>query len=124
MEEVARVIARTSPPSLEYRRGWAADALRIAPLQSTAAVDVVRLYVQAPFQRQRIGRELLRRAESGAVEAGTRWLWLSAWCGNERALTFYASQGYADVGCIDHVIEGQRYENRVFVKPLPDSRAA
>lgn len=86
------------------------------PAEASAGVELVRLYVQQPFQRQGIGAELLRRAEQRARAAGADALWLSAWCGNERALAFYPAMGYKDVGHAEHVIEGRAYPNRLFLK--------
>jgi GNAT superfamily N-acetyltransferase len=91
------------------------DVASPCPLQASAPVELVRLYVQQPFQRQGIGRELLRHAEGQALAAASGWLWLSAWVGNERARAFYAALQYRDIGSIGHVIEGRSYENRVFV---------
>ena len=90
------------------------------PAEPRAHVELVRLYVQQPFQRQGIGAQLMKHAEQRARAAGADALWLSAWCGNERALAFYPAMGYDDVGPAEHVIEGRAYPNRLFLKsPLP-----
>lgn len=81
-------------------------------------VEVVRLYVHPRFQRQGIGRELLSQAERIAAAQAAAAVWLTAWSGNTRARAFYRALGYEDVGEASHVIEGQRYENRVLRKPL------
>jgi diamine N-acetyltransferase len=86
------------------------------PADPKAAVELVRLYVQQPFQRQGIGVALLRHAEAQAAAGGARALWLSAWCGNDRALAFYPAVGYKDVGGAEHLIEGRAYPNRLFLK--------
>jgi ribosomal protein S18 acetylase RimI-like enzyme len=82
------------------------------------ASELARLYIQAPFQRQGVGKAMVENAEGLATRAGSRTLWIAAWVGNDRALAFYRAMGYQDVGRTDHVIEGQAYENRVFAKPL------
>jgi len=84
--------------------------------EARADVELVRLYVQRPFQRQGVGAALLMQAERHARGAGGDALWLSAWCGNERALAFYPAMGYKDVGEAEHVIEGRAYPNRLFLK--------
>jgi len=86
------------------------------PADPSARDELVRLYVQQPFQRQGIGAQLMRHAEQRARTAGAEALWLSAWCGNERALAFYPAMGYKDVGHAEHVIEGRAYPNRLFLK--------
>jgi len=81
-----------------------------------ATLELQRLYVLRSAIGQGVGKALLRHAEQAAANAGQRSLWLSAWVGNAHALQFYALQGYADAGTLDYVFEGQRFENRVFVK--------
>jgi diamine N-acetyltransferase len=92
------------------------------PADARARIELVRLYVQRPFQRQGIGAQLMKHAEQRARAGGADALWLSAWCGNERALAFYPAMGYKDVGAAEHVIEGRAYANRLFLKsPLTSS---
>ena len=86
------------------------------PAHPRAHVELVRLYVQLHFQRQGIGAQLMKHAEQRAHALGVDALWLSAWCGNERALAFYPAMGYKDVGHAEHVIEGRAYPNRLFLK--------
>jgi len=86
------------------------------PVASIEGLEVMRLYVQAPFQRRGVGRQLMALAERRALDRGSRHLWLTAWSGNARALAFYPTIGYQDVGATPYVIEGKEYENRVFVK--------
>lgn len=83
-----------------------------------ADTQLVRLYVQRPFQGRGIGRELLRRAEGVAADAGAGGLWLAAWSGNHGALGFYGRLGYEAVGRADHVVEDRVYSTEVLVKAL------
>ena len=93
-----------SAPPLELLDGLAGQA------------ELSRLYVQSPFKRTGLGRELLGRAEANARARGASGMWLAAWAGNAAARTFYAAQNYVDVGKTAYVIEGQTYENRVFTR--------
>jgi diamine N-acetyltransferase len=88
------------------------------PAQPQASIELVRLYVQLPFQRQGVGAQLLKHAEQHARSTGAGAMWLSAWCGNNRALAFYPAVGYKDVGATEHIIEGRAYPNRLFLKSL------
>lgn len=90
----------------------------VCPAAGVEGVEVMRLYVQAPFQRRGIGRALLALAEQHVRERGDPGVWLTAWVGNTGALAFYPAAGYVDVGTTQYVIEGQAYENRVFAKRL------
>ncbi len=89
-----------------------------ALLPPVPAAELTRLYVQSPFLRRGVGRHLLRRAEELATAEGLSTLWLTAWAGNKRALGFYASQGYEQLGRTEHVFEDESVENRLFAKPL------
>lgn len=79
---------------------------------------VERLYVQEPFTRRGIGKALLSRVEALARENGATAISLTAWVGNARALAFYSSQGYDDVGPTTFTFEGESYENRRLLKRL------
>jgi diamine N-acetyltransferase len=91
---------------------------RHALLPPGPSAELTRLYVQAPFLRQGVGRQLLGRAEALASAGGASTLWLTAWVGNKRALAFYASQGYKQLGSTNHSFEGVVVENRLFAKAL------
>jgi GNAT superfamily N-acetyltransferase len=89
-----------------------------ALVASRSAAELTRLYVQSPFLRRGVGRQLLARAEALALAQGAATLWLTAWAGNERALSFYASQGYEQLGSTQYTFEGESFENRLFAKAL------
>ena len=86
------------------------------------AAELVRLYVQRPFQGMGLGTDLLQRAEQVASEQGAEALWLSAWSGNRAALAFYLACGYRTAGTSEYIFEGRTYETEVVVKNLADSR--
>ena len=80
--------------------------------------ELFRLYVQEPFTARGVGSALLHSAEHGAAARGHQVIWLTPWEHNHRALAFYARRGYADFGQTDHLIEGERFGNRVMAKGL------
>jgi ribosomal protein S18 acetylase RimI-like enzyme len=82
------------------------------------AVEVQRLYVQARFNGQGVGKSLIDAAAARAAAAGARALWLTAWVGNVHALTWYRRQGWRELGSTDYLFEDERFENRVFSRPL------
>lgn len=88
------------------------------------AVELDRLYVQERFTRQGLGKALLNHVESLAVMSGASKLWLTAWAHNARALSFYAMQGYVDVGMTMYRFEQEAHENRLFVKTLPTANTS
>lgn len=86
--------------------------------------ELLRLYVQEPFTRRRLGTELLASAERVARDAGATVLWLTPWVHNHRALHFYTRCGYTDQGLTWHTFEGESHENRVFARQLTSAVAA
>src|SRR4051812_4306859 len=80
--------------------------------------EIVRLYVQPQAQGRGIGTTLDAAAERAAACSGARWMWLTAWEANARALAFYARQGYADVGSAAYTFEGRAYTNRVLARSV------
>jgi diamine N-acetyltransferase len=85
---------------------------------SKAPAELFRLYVLQRFTGLGLGTQLLQAVEEASAAAGADTVWLTAWSGNARALAFYPRRGYRDVGPTPYVIEGNTYENRVFVRRL------
>jgi GNAT superfamily N-acetyltransferase len=119
--------ARLRDPQVEITvvevDGHAAGFLDLAlhgdcPVPGVVGPQVLRLYVQAPFQRRGLGRALLQRAEARARELQAPSVWLTAWVGNAAALLFYPRVGYKSVGETPYLIEGKAYRNQVFAKAL------
>lgn len=87
---------------------------RQALVAAEPAVELQRLYVQARFSGQGVGKALVAASAKRAAAWGARALWLTAWVGNERALAWYRRQGWRELGSTDYVFEDERFENRVF----------
>lgn len=88
------------------------------PVPGVRGAEVFRLYVQRPFLRRGLGRKLMAKADASARARGLDTLWLTAWAGNHRALAFYQSLGFRDIGTTEYVIDGVGHENRVLCKAL------
>ena len=80
--------------------------------------ELERLYIQEPFCRAGLGRRLLTETESQLGATGINALWLTTWVNNLRARHFYPKMAYADVGMTYFEMEGERHENRIFLKLL------
>ncbi len=64
-----------------------------------APVELWRFYVDQPWQGRGLAQQLLTAAQMAAAsELGGRTLWLSVWERNARAISFYAKNGFRDVG--------------------------
>lgn len=86
------------------------------PVPGVRGAEVFRLYVQRPFLRRGLGRNLMAKVEASARARGLDTLWLTAWAGNHGALAFYQSLGFRDIGTTEYVIDGVGHENRVLCK--------
>jgi ribosomal protein S18 acetylase RimI-like enzyme len=95
----------------------------VCPVSSFTGPEILRLYIQSPFQSRGLGHALLRHAEARAQAQGQKTIWLTAWVGNSRAVGFYPQAGYERVGTMEYIISGKAYENHVFAKRLRNSGA-
>jgi diamine N-acetyltransferase len=95
-------------------------AARHELVQAEPAVEVQRLYVQARFHGQGVGKALMAGAGQRARAAGAAALWLTAWVGNTHALAWYRRQGWIERGSTPYVFEDESFENRVFERPWVD----
>jgi GNAT superfamily N-acetyltransferase len=77
-------------------------------------VEVERLFVQARFKGQGVGKTLIGAASGQARASGAMSLWLTAWVGNKEALAWYRLQGWLERGVTDYVFEDEHFENRLF----------
>jgi diamine N-acetyltransferase len=87
-------------------------------VSASPAVEVVRLFVQARFKGQGVGKALIAAACEQARGSGALSLWLTAWVGNTDALAWYRGQGWLERGPTDYVFEDEKFENRLFELPL------
>ena len=89
---------------IKLRRGAAPEAIPAAD-----TVEVQQLYVDAERQRRGVGRALMDRAVSVAVEEGRAGLWLSVWQLADWATAFYESYGFRTVGTAEFWLGRTRY---------------
>jgi ribosomal protein S18 acetylase RimI-like enzyme len=93
------------------------------PASSVIGPEVLRLYIQQPFQNKGLGHALLEHAEESARVQEAEAIWLTTWVANTRAVAFYPRVGYKRVGATQYIISGKAYENHVFAKQLTVSGA-
>ena len=110
------LVAETNRHLVAFAHVSAQVEHELVPFASPA--ELKRLYVQERFTGRGLGKSLLHRAEEVACADGAAGMWLAAWSGNARALRFYASQGYAELGATPFTVQGEHYENKVFAKRL------
>lgn len=78
---------------VKLRRGESPEAIPAAD-----AIEVQQLYVDADRQRRGVGRALMDRAVSVALEEDRAGLWLSVWQDADWATAFYQAYGFQTVG--------------------------
>jgi GNAT superfamily N-acetyltransferase len=73
-----------------------------------------KLFVQEYFVGTGIGRALLAQVRAEASRrAGSSALWLTVNSQNQHARTFYARQGFTDIGGTNFDLYGEQHENRI-----------
>lgn len=75
--------------------GMASVLFTVSTAEGGLAAVLEDVVVAAPYRRRKIGRQLLRHALQWARERGALRVTLLADRGNEAALRFYASEGFA-----------------------------
>ncbi|HZO18657.1 MAG TPA: GNAT family N-acetyltransferase [Gemmatimonadaceae bacterium] len=97
----------------QVRRGSAP-----ACVGSASPIEVLRFYVDRPFQGRGIAPALMRAALNVARELGGRTAWLGVWEQNPRAIAFYAKCGFVDVGSHTFVLGTETQTDRVMAQRL------
>jgi len=67
------------------------------------------------FTGKGVGRILLDRTFQLINESGFSAVWLTVYHKNERAINFYKSYGFTDIGNTFFVMQGNQYENRILM---------
>ena len=78
-------------------------------------IELHRFYVDRPAHGSGVAPALMSSVRKTAYDAGGRHLWLCVWERNARALTFYAKEGFVDVGSTDFYVGPDRQTDRVLM---------
>lgn len=62
------------------------------------ALEIERIYIRTKFQKQGLGKYLLEKAMSIAVEFNKTKVWLGVWERNQNAIAFYKRMGFLQTG--------------------------
>lgn len=81
-------------------------------------VEVLRFYVDKPWQGQGLARQLMEAVETQARAQGARELWLGVWERNERAQAFYRKHGFRKVGTQIFVVGTDPQTDHVMLREL------
>lgn len=99
--------------------GYAQLAQKGAPACVTgpAPIELVRFYVDAPWQGRGVAQALMREVDA-AARACARTIWLGVWEHNPRAIAFYRKCGFVDVGCHAFMLGSDRQTDRIMMRTL------
>lgn len=81
-------------------------------------IEVLRFYVDKPWQGQGLARQLMEAVEAEARQLGARELWLGVWERNERAQAFYRKCGFRKVGTQIFVVGTDPQTDHVMLREL------
>jgi ribosomal protein S18 acetylase RimI-like enzyme len=62
--------------------------------QNQEGLEIERIYVDAKFQNQQIGKQLMQFAIDKAIENNCEYIWLGVWDANQNAIRFYERHGF------------------------------
>jgi len=77
-----------------------------------------RIFIQNEFIPLKIGQQLLTFVEKKAKELQLDTMWLTVYIKNKRAIRFYERNEFKNVGELNFLVDGKKYENIVFSKKL------
>jgi ribosomal protein S18 acetylase RimI-like enzyme len=83
-----------------------------------APVELLRFYVDRPWQGRGVAHTLMDKVVAAARSRGAHTLWLGVWERNPRAITFYEKHGFRDVGCVPFKLGGDDQTDRVMARAL------
>jgi ribosomal protein S18 acetylase RimI-like enzyme len=82
-------------------------------VQETDAVELWRLYIDAPWHGRGIAHRLMRAVADAARRRRARWRWLRVWERNPRAQAFYRKCGFEIVGAQPFLLGTERQVDNV-----------
>jgi ribosomal protein S18 acetylase RimI-like enzyme len=85
-----------------------------AAVSSGRALEVHRFYVLRPYWSSGVGRALMTACIDEAHARGVEVMWLAAWSENPRAVGFYRSFGFVEVGSQPYVLGDEVHLDFIF----------
>ena len=87
-------------------------------LNDEDAIEIERLYIASNFQKRGYGQYLIDYATDYAQEKGKKYIWLSVWQKNKKAINFYRKNGFRENGTHTFVIGHDEQIDYIMSKPL------
>lgn len=89
-----------------------------ACIATVRPVELLRFYVDKPWQGQGVAHRLMAAVEQQARAHGARELWLGVWERNPRAQAFYRKHGFRQVGTQIFVVGTDPQTDHVMLREL------
>jgi len=89
-----------------------------ACVTTTHPGELLRFYVDRPWQGRGVAHALMETVEKEARARGVRQLWLGVWERNERAQAFYRKRGFCKVGTQIFVVGTDPQTDHVMIQEL------
>ncbi len=89
-----------------------------AGIATVQPIELLRFYVDKPWQGQGVAASLMEAVEKQARARGARELWLGVWERNERAQAFYRKHGFRKTGTQIFVVGTDPQTDHVMLREL------
>ena len=85
----------------------------------SSAVELRRIYVDRRWHGTGVARALMNRVIERAIGHGAEALWLGVWERNPRAIRFYQSCGFSEIGDQPFILGNDPQRDLVMIRELP-----
>lgn len=82
------------------------------------ALEIERIYIRSPFQKQGLGKYLFHKALESAMELNKKKIWLGVWEKNEKAISFYKKMGFVQTGVHSFYMGDEEQTDFIMAKTL------
>ncbi|MCM3570584.1 GNAT family N-acetyltransferase [Neobacillus mesonae] len=82
------------------------------------SLEIERIYIKSPFQKQGLGKYLLNKAIEMAMEHNKKKIWLGVWEKNENAIAFYKKLGFVQTGAHSFYMGDEEQTDLIMTKTL------
>jgi len=87
-------------------------------------LEIERIYVDAKFQNQQIGKQLMQFAIEKATEQHCQYIWLGVWDANQNAIRFYERHGFQIFSSHQFMLGNDKQTDLLMKRPLLTSPKA
>ncbi|SEN86107.1 MULTISPECIES: GNAT family N-acetyltransferase [unclassified Paenibacillus] len=85
---------------------------------SDASLEIERIYIRKPFQKNGLGKYLLNKAMETALEHNKKQVWLGVWEKNDNAIAFYRKMGFVQTGSHSFYMGDEEQFDFIMIKTL------